>query len=149
MMGGAVLHPIHLFGIWEGRERQRRTDIRVNVDLASLPGPPGFLGGPWMQVHGGGFAGADVAACLTVLASSAKLLLSLEPCVGRWVLRTWAHFGVSFLELLFVFEQWAGHPLLSEKVTRPHVRTDRPFLIPVSEGIEIRHGCQFISSLVV
>ena len=61
------------------------------------------------------------------------------------------HFGISFLELLILFEQWAGHRLLSEKVTRPHVRADRPILIPsvsVSEGIEIRHGCQFLSSLV-
>ena len=61
------------------------------------------------------------------------------------------HFGISFLELLILFEQWAGHRLLSEKVTRPHVRANRPVLIPsvpVSEGIEIRHGCQFISSLV-
>ena len=49
------------------------------------------------------------------------------------------HFGI-------LFEQWAGHRLLSEKVTRPHVRAHRPNLIPsvpVSEGIEIRHGCQF------
>ena len=61
------------------------------------------------------------------------------------------HFGISFLELLILFEQWAGHRLLCEKVTRPHVRANRPILIPsvpVSEGIEIRHGCQFLSSLV-
>ena len=41
--------------------------------------------------------------------------------------------------------------MLSEKVTRPHVRAGRPILlpcVPVSEGIEIRHGCQFLSSLV-
>ena len=41
--------------------------------------------------------------------------------------------------------------MLIEKVTRPHVRANRPILIPsvpVSEGNEIRHGCQFISSLV-
>ena len=37
----------------------RRTDIRVNIDLASLPG---FLNGPWMQVQGGCITGADVAA---------------------------------------------------------------------------------------
>ena len=45
----------------------------------------------------------------------------------------------------------AGHRLLSEKVTRPHVRAGRPILIPsvpVSEGIEIRHGCKFLSSLI-
>ena len=28
------------------------------------------------------------------------------------------HFGISFLELLILFEQWAGHRLLSEKVTQ-------------------------------
>ena len=61
------------------------------------------------------------------------------------------HFGVSFLELLILFEQWAGHRLLSENVIGPHVRANRPILIPsvpVSEGIAIRHGCQFLSSLV-
>ncbi len=60
------------------------------------------------------------------------------------------HFGISFLELLILFEQWAGHQLLSEKVTRPHVRAHRPILIPsvpVSEGIELRHGFPFLSSL--
>ena len=50
--------------VWDqgGRPKARKLAIRVNVDLASLPGPPGFLGGPWMQVHGGGIAGADIAA---------------------------------------------------------------------------------------
>ena len=55
------------------------------------------------------------------------------------------------MELLILFEQRAGHRLLSEKVTRPHVRAGRPILlpsVPVSEGIEIRHGCQFLSSLI-
>ena len=36
-------------------------------------------------------------------------------------------------------------------MTRPRVGTNRPMLIPsdlVSEGIEVRHGCHFISSLV-
>ena len=55
------------------------------------------------------------------------------------------------MELIILLEQWVGHRLLSEKVTRPHVRANRPILIPsvpVSEGIDIRHGCQFVSSLV-
>ena len=61
------------------------------------------------------------------------------------------HFWGSFSELLIFSEQRAGQRLLSEKVTGPHVRANRPILVPsvpVSEGIEIRHGCQFISSLV-
>ena len=55
------------------------------------------------------------------------------------------------MEILILFEQWAGHRLLSEKVTRRHVRANRPILIPsvpMSEVFEIRHGCQFLSSLV-
>ena len=86
---------------------------------------------------------------LIVLSFFASLQLFLEPCVGRWVLRTC--FGVSFLELLILFEQWAGHRLLNETVTGPHVRANRPILIPsvpVSGAIEISHGCQFISSFV-
>ena len=70
---------------------------------------------------------------------------------GQWRLMTWVILEFLFLELLILFEQWAGHRLLSEKVTWPHVRANRPFLIPsvpMSEGIEIRHGCHFISSLV-
>ena len=41
--------------------------------------------------------------------------------------------------------------VLSEKVTRSHVRANRSILIPsvpVSEGTEIRHECQFVSSHV-
>ena len=55
------------------------------------------------------------------------------------------------MELLILFEQWAGHRLPGEKVVRPHVRGGRPISlpsVPVSEGIEIRHGCQFLSSLL-
>ena len=55
------------------------------------------------------------------------------------------HFGVSYLELLILFEQWAGHRLLNAKVVRRPISFSS---VPVSEAIEIRHGCQYISSLV-
>ena len=108
-----------------------------------------FFGGPWIQVRGWHISGADVAAW----PYSVGILFSfffLIPCIGL-VLLTWAIWEFLFLELLILFEQWAGHRLLSEKVTRPHVRADRLILIPsvpVSEGIEIRHGCEFLSGLV-
>ena len=42
--GGSATDPL----VWDqgGRKKMRRTDIRINVDLASLLGPPGFLNGP-------------------------------------------------------------------------------------------------------
>ena len=140
--GGTAPDPL----VWDqgGKRKTRRADIRVNVDLASLPGSPGFLGRPWMQVPGGCIAGADIAAwpySVGILCNFFVFLGSL-----RWPVSSedMGHFGVSFLELL-------GHRLLSEKVTRPHGGANRPTsfpTVPVSEGIEIRHGCQFISSLV-
>ena len=109
------------------------------------------MGGPWIQVHGGGISGADIAAW----PYSVGILCRLTSFFGtlHWLIGSddTGHFGVSFSELLILFEQWAGHLLLSEKVTWPHVGADRPTLlpsVPVSEGIEIRHGCQFIGCLV-
>ena len=142
--GGTAPDPL----VWDqgGPKKARKLDIRVNVDLASLPGPSGFLGGPWMQVHGGCISGADIAAW----PYGVGILCKFTAFLGTLRFDD-TGLGVSFLELLFPFEQWAGHRLLSEKVTRPHVRANRPILIPsapVSEGVEIRHGCQFIRSLV-
>ena len=61
------------------------------------------------------------------------------------------HHRTSYFELLILFEQWVGHLLFSEKVVRPHERVHRPISIsptPVTEGIEIRQGCRFISCLI-
>ena len=129
----------------------RKLAIRVTVDLASLPGPPGFLNSSWVQVDAGHINDADISAwpySVGNLVRFTSFLGTLHWPSGSVDL---GHFGVSFLELLILFEQWAGHRLLSEKVTGPHVRAGRSILlpsVPVSDGMEIRHGCQFISSLV-
>ena len=49
---------------------------------------------------------------LTVLAVSAAFLGTLRWPMGS---EDMGHFGVSFWELLILFEQWAGHRLLNEK----------------------------------
>ena len=135
--GGTARDPL----VWDqgGGTKARKLAIGVNVDLASLPGPPGFLGGPWIQVDGGHISGRDIAAwpyIVGILIRFTSFLSTLHWPTGS---DDFGHFGVSYLELLILFEQWAGHRLLSEKVTRPHVRANRPFLIPsvpVSEGIK-------------
>ena len=133
------------------RPKVRKLAIRVNVDLASLLGPPGFLNHSWIHVHAGRITGDDIAAwsySVCFLVRFTSFLNTLHWPSGTVDL---GHFGVSFLELLILFEKWAGHRLLCEKVIRPHVRANRSILlpsVPVSEGIEIRHGCQFLSSLV-
>ena len=147
--GGTAPDPL----VWDqgGRPKVRRLAVRVNVDLASLPGPPGFLHSAWIQVRAGPISGDDVSAwpySVSILVRFTAFLGGLHWPTGSVDL---GHDGVSFLELLILFEQWAGHRLLSELVTRPHTRAGRPILVssvPVSEGMEIRHGCRFISSLV-
>ena len=58
--GGSAPDPL----VWDqgSKRKQLKIDIRVNVGLASLPEQPGFLNGPWVQVHGGCINGSDVAA---------------------------------------------------------------------------------------
>ena len=58
--GGTAPDPL----VWdqESKPKVRRLAIRVTVDLASLPGPPGFLNNSWVQVHAGHITGADIAA---------------------------------------------------------------------------------------
>ena len=147
--GGTAPDPL----VWDqgSKPKVRKLAIRVNVDLASIPGPPGFLNYTWIQVDVGHISSEDISAwpySVSILVRFTSFLDGSHWPSGSVDLR---HYGISFLELLILFEQWAGYRLLGEKVTRPHVRAGRPISVssvPVSEGMEIRHGCQFISSLV-
>ena len=121
----------------------RKLDITINIDLASLPCPLGFLSGPWIRVHGGCISGADVAAwpySVGILCKFTSFLGTLHWPSGS---QDMGHVGVSFRS----FSAFLSNGL---EVTGPQNRANRPILIPsvpVSEGIEIRHGCQFLSSL--
>ena len=103
--------------VWDqgSRPKVRKLAIRVNVDIASLPGPPGFLTSSWVQVSAGHTTGADVAAWpygVSILIRFSSFLHTLHWPSGS---DDFGHFGISFLEHLILFEQWAGHRLLSEK----------------------------------
>ena len=91
--------------VWDqgGRQKARKLAIRVTVDLASLPGPPGFLNGPWIQVHGGYISGAYVAAwpySVGILCRFTSFLGTLHWPLGSVDV---GYFGVSFYELLILF----------------------------------------------
>ena len=107
--GGTAPDPL----VWDqrGPKKARKFDTRVNGDLASLPGPPGFLSGPWIQVHGGCISGADVAAW----PCSVAILCKFTSFLGT------LHWTSGSDELLILLKQWVGQRLLSEKVIRPHV----------------------------
>ena len=123
--GGTAPDPL----VWDqgSRPKVRKLAIRINVDLASLPGPPGFLNNSWIQVDAGHITGADIAAwpySVSILFRFTSFLNTLHRPSGSV---DFGHFGLSFLELLILFEQWAGHRLLSERITGPHFRATVPF----------------------
>ena len=58
--GGSATDPL----VWDqgSRKKHRKDDTRVNVDVATMLGPLGFLHGSWVQVYGRCIAGEDIAA---------------------------------------------------------------------------------------
>ena len=66
------------------------------VDLASLPGPPGFLGGPWIQVDAGYISGADIAAWPYSVGILIRFTSFLNTLHWPSVSDDFGHFGVSF-----------------------------------------------------
>ena len=80
----------------------------------------------------------------TVLTSSLSFLFFWPHCIGLRVLliqeslvfltlscflcldADWGKFGVSYFELLLMFQNYAGHRLQAEKAIRPHLRPRRP-----------------------
>ena len=74
----------------------------------------GFLGSSWIQVDAGRITDLDIAAwpySVGILVRFTSFLNTLHWSSGSVDL---GHFGISFLELLILLEQWAGHRLLSE-----------------------------------
>ena len=70
----------------------------------------------------------------------------------RWPewLNEMGKFGASFLEVFILLEIWMGHRLLPEKTVPARNRPGRCVNIdspPVSEGVQIRVGCQFVGSM--
>ena len=77
--------------------KARKFAIRVNVDLASLSGPPGFLTSSWVQVSAGRISGADTAAwphSVCILCRFTSFLSTLHWPMGS---DDNGHFGISFL----------------------------------------------------
>ena len=58
--GGTAPDPL----VWDqgSKPKVRKLAIRVDVDLASLPGPPGFLNNTWIQVDAGHITSDDISA---------------------------------------------------------------------------------------
>ena len=110
--GGTAPDPL----VWDqgSRPKVRKLAIRVNVDLASLPGPPSFLNSSWVQVSAGRITGADIAAWPYGVGNLIRFTSFLKTLHWPSGSADLGHFGISFLGILIIFEHWAGHPLLCQ-----------------------------------
>ena len=72
------------------RKKQPKVNIIVNVYLASLPGPPGFLHLPWVQVLGG--CVTDAWPCIVSLLCKISALLG--HCIGLRMLGIWVTLAI-------------------------------------------------------
>ena len=139
--------------VWDkgGILKARVPPSRLIVDYAFLPGPPGFLDSAWVVLDPLPITPDDVAAwpySVDILLVFSSFLASLHWPQGESDL---GKFGISYFELLLMFEVFSGVRLQTEKTVRPHLRSRRPLVFSgfsVGIGQEIRHGCQFLHSLI-
>ena len=56
--------------------------------------------------------------------------------------------GVSYVELLILYELWAGERLTLEKAHPRYLRPGRPISVSFGPGINIRRSCRFIVAMM-
>ena len=110
---GSKVEPL----IWDhgSKAKVRKVDSRVMVDLAGLPGPPGFLDNAWVSLEHGQVTDADVSSwplSISLLVKCTSFLSTL-----RWPegLNDMGKFGVSYFEMLILSGRWIGHSLPPEE----------------------------------
>ena len=106
--------------VWDqgGIVKTRAPSFRLIVDCASLPGPPGFLDSTWCTLNPLPTTQDDVASwpySVDILLVFSSFLASLH-----WPQDTsdFGKFGISYFELLLMFEVYTGHRLQTEKTVR-------------------------------
>ena len=147
---GSIADPL----VWDrgSRPKARRIDDRVVVGtFAQLPGPPGCLDHDWVTLDSGPPTLSDASAwpfSVPMLVKFTSFLSTLRWPEGR---NDMGKFGVSYLEVFILLGKWIGHRCLPQKTVPVKNRPARAFHrgpSPVSDGVQIRLGCQFIGSML-
>ena len=116
--------------VWSaGALRKRRRLVHAVRDRAFLPGPLGIWSSDWFQVPVAVVCAEDVALwpySPGLLVKWVSFLSTLHWPVGD--LDLWVG-GVSFGELLIMYEPWAGERLSLEKAHPRYLRPGRPISV--------------------
>ena len=147
-LGGTAPHPL----VWSaGALRKKRRLVFAVRDRAFLPGPLGFgiLSGFRFQLLPS--CADDIALwpyTPGLLVKWVSFLNSLRWPVGDLDLGVG---GFSYVELLILYELWAGERLRLEKAHPRYLRPGRPIsvsAVPFGPGIDIWRSCRFIGALM-
>ena len=135
--------------VWSaGAHPKRRRLVHAVRDRAFLPGPPGI----WVYVPASAICAEDIAhrpKTLGFLVKWVSFLGSPHWPAGGLDLGVG---GISFVELLILYELWAGERLSLEKAHPSHLRPGRPIsvsAVPFGPGIDIWRSCRFVGALMI
>ena len=130
---------------------ERRRLVHAVRDRAFLPGSPGIWDAEWIHVPASAICAEDIAQwpfSPGLLVKWNAFLGSLHWPVGGLDLGV---VGISYVELLILYELWAGERLSLERAVPPYLRHGRPIsvsAVPFGPGIDIWRSCRFIGALM-
>ena len=138
--------------IWSaGALPKRRRVVNSVRNLAMLPRPPALWLGEWVIGPAVPIGVDDVAQwpyTPGLLVRWVSFLGSLHWPVGEVNLGVG---GLSYVELLILYELWAGERSVLEKAHPRYLRPGRPIsvsAVPFGPGIDICRSCRFIGALM-
>ena len=137
--------------VWSAGSLPKRPRVLHAVrDFAFLPGPVGIWDGDWVSFGVSGVTAVDVR----VWPYSVSLLVKMSAFLGtlHWPAGAvdLGVEGVSFVEMLILYELWAGERLCLEGAIPRHRRVGRPIsvsAVPFGPGIDIWRSCRFFGAI--
>ena len=147
-LGGTAPDPL----VWSaGAPCERRRLVHAVRDRAFLPGPPRIRRSEWYQVPAAIISDEDVDLwpyTPGLLVKWVSFLNSLHWPIGDLDLGVGC---ISYVELLILYELWAGERLCLEKAHPRYLRPGRQIsvsAVPFGPGIDIWRSCRFIGALM-
>ena len=145
--GGTAPDPL----VWSaGSLPKRRRVVDAVRNFAFLPGPVDLWGGEWVSFGVSSVTADDVR----LWPYSVSLLVKVSAFLGtlRWPVAAddLGVGGVSFVEILILYELWAGERLCLENAVPRHRRVGRPIsvsAVPLGPGIDIWRSCRFFGAI--
>ena len=138
--------------IWSaGALPKRRRLVHAVRDQAFLPGPPGIRDSEWVNIPASAICAEDIAHwpyTPGLLVKWVSFSGSLHWPAGGWDLGVG---GISYVELLILYELWAGERLSLEKAHPRYLLPGRPIsvsAVPFGPAIDFWRFCRFIGTMM-